>query len=175
MRTVVTQDKVRTVVRAGDHLESGENKFLRTFSLPDRPTSEIPEIPESLDELSDSGLMRLYNQYMAWVSYAKAELVKAEIAEDRSAHLLKVTEAKSIVGQWSDKTKGDTVTLAKARRDLDPQVLEAQDAHLEKRAYRKLVESVFDRCEKGAQVLSRELSRRIGLAPKEYRQAKYLP
>ena len=119
--------------------------------------------------------MRLYNQYMAWVSYAKAELVKAEIAEDRSAHLLKVTEAKSIVGQWSDKTKGDTVTLAKARRDLDPQVLEAQDAHLEKRAYRKLVESVFDRCEKGAQVLSRELSRRIGLAPKEYRQAKYLP
>lgn len=132
-------------------------------------------MPSNLDELSDSELMRLYGTYMGWVSYAKAELVKAEIAEDRSSHTLKVTESKAIIGQWSEKTKGDTVTLAKARRDIDPDVLEAQDAHLEIRAYRKLVESVFDRCEKGAQVLSRELSRRIGLAPKEYRQAKYLP
>lgn len=135
----------------------------------------IPEMPESLDELSDSGLMALYGQFMAWVSYAKAELVKAEIVEDRAAHVLKVTESKAIIGQWGEKTKGDTVTLAKARRDVDPDVLEAQDAHLEARAVRKLTESVFDRCERSAQVLSRELSRRIGLAPKEYRQAKYLP
>lgn len=135
----------------------------------------IPEMPESLDELSDSGLMALYGQFMAWVSYAKAELVKAEIAEDRTAHILKVTESKAIIGQWSDKVKGDTVTLAKARRDVDPEVLLAQDSHLEARAVRKLTESVFDRCERSAQVLSRELSRRIGLAPKEYRQAKYLP
>lgn len=112
---------------------------------------------------------------MAWVSYAKAELVKAEIAEDRTAHVLKVEEAKAIIGQWSEKTKGDTVTLAKARRDSDPIVLQAQEAHLEARAVRKLTESVFDRCERGAQVLSRELSRRIGLAPKEYKQARYLP
>lgn len=132
-------------------------------------------MPENLDELSDNGLMSLYNQFMAWVSYAKAELVKAEIAEDRSSHILKVTESKAIIGQWGEKTKGDTVTLAKARRDLDPDVLEAQDKHLEVRAYRKLVESVFERCERSAQVLSRELSRRIGLAPKEYRQSKYLP
>jgi hypothetical protein len=135
----------------------------------------IPEMPESLDELSDSSLMDLYAQFMAWVSYTKAELVKTEIEEDRKAHLLKVTEAKAIIGQWSDKVKGDTVTLAKARRDIDPDVLEAQDHYLEARAVRKLTESVFDRCEKSAQVLSRELSRRIGLAPKEYRQAKYLP
>lgn len=132
-------------------------------------------MPANLDELSDSRLMSLYGEFMAWVSYAKAELVQGEIAEDRSAHLLKVTEARSIVGQWSEKTKGDTVTLAKAKRDLDPDVIEAQEKHLETRAYRKLVESVFDRCEKSAQVLSRELSRRIGLAPKEHRQAKYLP
>lgn len=156
-------------------MEEGTRKFFNKFSLPDKPTEEIPQIPDNLDGLSDNGLMSLYNQFMAWVSYAKAELVQAEIAEDRSAHILKVTESKAIIGQWGEKTKGDTVTLAKARRDVDPEVVVMQEAHLQSRAYRKLVESVFERCERSAQVLSRELSRRIGLSSKEYRQAKYLP
>lgn len=119
--------------------------------------------------------MGLYNEFMAWVSYAKAELVKVEIEEDRTAHNLKLCEAKAIITQWSDKVKGDTVTLAKARRDVDPAVVEAQEEHLQVRAVRKLTESVFDRCERSAQVLSRELSRRISLAPKENRQSRYLP
>jgi hypothetical protein len=125
--------------------------------------------------LSDNKLMSLYNEFMGWVSYAKADYVQAEIAEDRTAHNLKITEARTMIDQWSEKTKGDTVTLAKARRDIDPEVVAMQEAHLQARAYRKLVESVFERCERGAQVLSRELSRRIGLAPKERRQAQYLP
>lgn len=110
---------------------------------------------------------------MSWVSYTKSELVKTEIEEDRKAHLLKVTEARAIIDQTVEKVKGDTVTLAKARRDIDEFVLKAQDDYLEARALRKLTEAVFDRCERGAQVLSRELSRRIGLAPKEYKQARY--
>jgi len=150
-------------------------KFLSKFDLPDRPVQEIPIIPENLDELSDNRLMSLYNEFMAWVSYAKSDYVQAEIAEDRTAHNLKITEARTMIDQWSEKTKGDTVTLAKARRDIDPDVVAMQEAHLQARAYRKLVESVFERCERGAQVLSRELSRRIGLAPKERRQAQYLP
>ena len=150
-------------------------KFLSKFDLPDRPVQEIPTIPENLDGLSDNKLMGLYNEFMAWVSYAKADYVQAEIAEDRTAHNLKITEARTMIDQWSEKTKGDTVTLAKARRDIDPEVVAMQEAHLQARAYRKLVESVFERCERGAQVLSRELSRRIGLAPKERRQAQYLP
>lgn len=150
-------------------------KFLSKFELPNRPTGTIPTIPENLDELSDNKLMGLYNEFMAWVSYAKADYVQAEIAEDRTAHNLKITESKTMIDQWSEKTKGDTVTLAKARRDVDPEVVAMQEAHLQARAYRKLVESVFERCERGAQVLSRELSRRIGLAPKERRQAQYLP
>ena len=150
-------------------------KFLSKFDLPDRPKKEIPLLPDLLDELSDTKLMALYNELMAWVSYAKADYVQAEIAEDRTAHNLKILEARTMIDQWSEKTKGDTVTLAKARRDTDVDVVAAQEAHLQARAYRKLVESVFERCERSAQVLSRELSRRIGLAPKEARQAKYLP
>lgn len=168
-------DRVRTVVRAGDgeHLPEAMNQFLKKFPFPDRPKDTIPNLPENLDELTDSNLMNLYTEFMSWVSYTKSELVKTEINEDRKAHTLKVTEARAIIDQTVEKVKGDTVTLAKARRDIDNFVLEAQDAYLEARALRKLTEAVFDRCERGAQVLSRELSRRIGLAPKEYKQARY--
>ena len=109
------------------------------------------------------------------MSYAKAELVQAEIAEERVANDLKVTESEVLIGQWGASTKGDTVTLAKARRDVDPEVVKYQNKHLEARAYRKLVDSVFERCERGAQLLSRELSRRISIAPQERRQSRYNP
>jgi len=176
MRTVVTQDKVRTVIRSSDgQSPEGMSKFLNKFYLPEQPENQIPILPESLDELSDNALMNLYAEFMAWVSYTHAELIKAEIDEDRKAHILKVTEAKAIIDQTVEKVKGDTVTLAKARRDIDENVLEAQDIYLESRAYRKLTDTVFQRCERGAQVLSRELSRRIGLAPKEYKNARYNP
>lgn len=147
--------------------------FLEKFSLPDRPDGVVPEIPFFLDELPDNKLMETYTLFMSWVSFAKADMVLAEIEEERAANDLRLTEAETLILQWSDKEKGDTVTLAKARRDTEPRVVEAQRLYSEKRAYRKLVESVFERCERGAQVISRELSRRISLAPSERRQGRY--
>jgi hypothetical protein len=154
--------------------DSAFEKFNSKFSLPSKPADVIPEIPSYLDDLNDSELMKLYGEFMAWLSYAKAELVKAEIDEERTANNCKVTEAQILIGQWGN-AKGDTVTLAKARRDTDPDVLKAQDLHSISRAYRKLVESVYDRCERGTQLLSRELSRRISSSPQERRQARYNP
>lgn len=150
-------------------------QFNKKFRHPNRPEGEIPDLPFNLDELSDADLMSLYAEFMAWLSYAKSELVKAEIDEERHANNCRVLEAEVLITQWSDGAKGDTVTLAKARRDVNPVVIAQQEKHLNARAYRKLVESVFDRCERAAQLMSRELSRRIGLSPKESRTAKYLP
>jgi len=148
--------------------------FLEKFNLPDRPIGAVPDIPKNLDELSDSDLMNKYSEFMAWLSYSKTELVVAEIDEERCANNLRLMEAQTLIGQWSGE-KGDTVTLAKARRDTDTQVLEMQDKHLGARAYRKLVESVFERCERGTQILSRELSRRISTAPQDRRLHRYQP
>lgn len=148
--------------------------FLSKFSLPDRPGGTVPDLPNFLDEMPENVLMESYTLFMSWMSYSKAELVMAEIAEERAANDLKLTESMTLIGQWDEKTKGDTVTLAKARRDVSPEVVRAQETYSERRAYRKLVESVFERCERGAQLLSRELSRRISLAPQERRQGKYI-
>jgi hypothetical protein len=119
--------------------------------------------------------MSLYSEFVAWASYAKSELVKAEIEEERSANQIKVKEAMSLIDQWSADAKGDRVTVAKARRDADPAVIAVQEGHRQARAYRKLVDTMFDRCERASQVLSRELSRRIGMSPKERQLWKNTP
>lgn len=159
-----------------DTLENSDvmTNFLGKFSLPARPHGAVPNIPNNLDELSDADLMNSYSEFMAWLSYAKTELVVAEIEEERCANNLRLTEAKTLIAQWSGE-KGDTVTLAKARRDIDENVILLQDQLLASRAYRKLVESVFERCERGTQILSRELSRRISTAPQERRLSRYAP
>lgn len=157
-----------------DTMENSDvmKNFLSKFSLPSRPYGNVPYIPNNLDELSDADLMNTYSEFMAWLSYAKTELVIAEIEEERCANNLRLVEAQTLISQWSGE-KGDTVTLAKARRDTDAAVLETQDKHLGARTYRKLVESVFERCERGTQILSRELSRRISTAPQERRLHRY--
>ena len=114
--------------------------------------------------------MSLYSEMVSWVNYAKAEVVKAEIMEEQSMGTLKHLEASTLINQWDDRVnKSETVTMSKARRDVDPEVAAATGSHRESRAYRKMVDTVFDRCERNAMVLSRELSRRISLTPVERR------
>jgi hypothetical protein len=117
--------------------------------------------------------MDVYTQFMSWVSFAKGQLVKAEIDEDREANKCRVTEARVLIEQWGADAKGDRVTIAKARRDVDDRVINQQDVYQTSRAYRKLVEALFESCERGAQLLSRELSRRIGLNGKEQRTSRF--
>jgi len=147
--------------------------FFSKFSLPDKPGDVLPELPPYLDDMPDADLMELYREFISWGSYAKAELVLAEITEERTANQQKFKEATILISQWGEGSKGDTVTLAKARRDTDPSVVEALEEYAHARAVRKLTESVFERCERSAQVLSRELSRRISMAPQERRQGRY--
>ena len=144
-------------------------KFLLRFDFPKKPGDEIPKLPPHLDELSDADLMSLYSQMVSWVNYAKAEVVQAEVIEENTLSALRQTEAVALISQWDDTNKGDTVTMAKARRDVDPEVVDCGDKHREARAYRKMVDTVFDHCERNAMVLSRELSRRISMTPVERR------
>ena len=148
-------------------------KFNKKFSLPSKPGILIPELPQHMDDYSDEDLMNKYSEFIAWTSYAKADMVQAEIAEEQTANDLKTIEAKVLIEQWGADAKGDRVTIAKARRDTDQRVLLVQRLHQQSRAYRKLVESVFDRCERSAQLLSRELSRRIAAIPRDSRASRF--
>ena len=148
-------------------------RFNSKFSLPQRPGDEAPVLPVHLDDMDDSDLMDLYTQFMSWVSYSKGQLVKAEIDEDREANNCRVIEARVLIEQWGADAKGDRVTIAKARRDVDTRVITQQEKYQVARAYRKLMEAMFEGCERGAQLLSRELSRRIGLHGKDQRTSRF--
>lgn len=105
--------------------------------------------------------MALYAEYVAWTSYAKAQFVLAELEEEKQLDRLESLSAVKMLSGYDPTVKGDTVTMVKARRDSDPTYVAQKDAHRQARAYRKLVDTVFDRCERSASLLSRELSRRI--------------
>lgn len=148
-------------------------KFTKRFTLPSKPADTVPDLPMHLDDLDDADLMDIYREFMAWVSYAKSELVKAEIEEERENNSCRVLESKVLIEQWSAEAKGDRVTIAKARRDIDSRVIAQQEEYRKARAYRKLVESVFDRCERGSQLLSRELTRRVSSSPRDRRNDRF--
>lgn len=147
--------------------------FQKNFPLPEKPKGTLPELPRNISDIGDSDLMELYTDFMAWLIYAKAQLVQAEISEERERNILEYLQSSILIEQWGNKTNGDLVTVAKAKRDIDPKIQDQSEIYTQKRAYRKLVETVFDRCERGAQVVSRELSRRIGMSGKELRQHRY--
>ena len=149
--------------------------FEKDFQLPKKPKGLLPELPRNIGDIHDSDLMELYTEFMSWLTYAKSQLVQGEIAEERERNILEYLQSSVLIEQWDNKTKGDLVTMAKAKRDIDARIVDQMQVYTEKRAYRKLVDTVFDRCERGAQVVSRELSRRIGLGPKEARQARFVP
>lgn len=150
-------------------------RFTRNFALPERPHGSFPEIPTAIGDMGELELMELYTEYMAWLNYAKAQLVIAEIDEERELNHLEYLRSTTLISLWDNKTKGDMVTISKAKRDVDAKIQTQQDAHLQARAYRKLVDTVFDRCERGTQIISRELSRRISTAPQDRRLARYAP
>jgi hypothetical protein len=154
--------------------EDAIDKFERKFSFPKKPAPELPDLPQHLDDLPDDEFMSVYSEFIAWVSYTKSELVKAEIEEDRAENAKRFIEAQVLIEQWgTDAKSSDRVTVAKARRDTDRRVVKQQEEYLQARAYRKLVESVFERCDRAAQLLSRELTRRTSTSPRDSRAARY--
>lgn len=134
----------------------------------------MPELPRDLAEVPDKVLMRLFSMYVQWNNYIDVMRVEAEIAEADAETKLKAIEATSMVAGWTG-AKEDRVTIQRAERDLDPAVIEARDNVQLVYARRKLLAVLSNNMERGAALLSRELSRRIGRAPVEGRQARWNP
>lgn len=141
-------------------------KGLRT---PDRPDeSDVPELPANLSEVSDTVLMSLYNRLVNWAGFAGGELARATIDEKKAERALSRVETLYTVQYKSEKT----VAATKARVALEPDYQEAEDKVDSCFAYRKMVESIYQDCERKAAAASRELSRRLARRDTENRNGK---
>lgn len=136
--------------------------------LPAKPAYVVPQLPTDLAELSPERVMTLFAEMTQWASYLAVQVTKAEIEEHEAEAALKVMEAKRLVAGWGG-AKEDRVTLAKAERDADPQVVALRERYDQTWAYRKMIATLADNVRSEANLLSREISKRTGLAPLEAR------
>lgn len=129
--------------------------------LASKPRYEAPRLPTNLSDLTDDVLMDLFVRYTRWADYANGQLALAMIEERAAEALLASAEATALVGNWGGG-KDDSVNVAKAKRELDPEVIKMRDEHQVAYARRKIIESIFTNAERDSAVVSRELTRRVG-------------
>lgn len=71
------------------------------------------------------------------------------------------------------RSSAKNVTGAKADATGDPEVATAKEAKDEAYAYRKMVGAIYEATDRKAQVVSRELTRRVGREPREGRAGRW--
>lgn len=116
--------------------------------------------------------MELFALYVAWNNFFDVQRVMSEIEEADAETGLKVLEATSIAAGWQGP-KETRITVLRAERDTDSEVMAAKSAFNEAKARRKMMGVLCGNMDRGAALLSRELSRRIGRAPVEGRAASW--
>jgi len=118
--------------------------------------------------------MELFSQFIGWQNYVSVSLAEADVAENDAETAVKYAEATALVETWTG-AKEDRVTVARAERELAPDVRKARDAYNKAYAHRKRVSVLVDNFERSAALISRELSRRIGREPVDRRQLRWNP
>ena len=124
--------------------------------------------------LDDVYLMEAFAKAVGWQNFAATIAVEAEVREAQAEMDLATEEAKVMIRMWTG-AKEDRVTIAKAQRDQDPDVLAAQTALGLVKASRKRAQTVRDNAERIASLVSRELTRRVGRDPVDRRTARWQP
>jgi hypothetical protein len=133
-----------------------------------RPEYDIPEIPNHLTEITDMHLMDLFAQYVAWQNFIDQEYVTMEIEETRAQSRKDVATARAMVS--SDQKQ---VTLQKAESAIEVDAFTSD--WVTTKANRKAVGIQKDALERLANLVSRELSRRIGRGPTQRRSDRFQP
>lgn len=147
------------------------------FDVPDysRPPGDAPELPDDLTDLDDVDLMNLLTALTRWHDFLSVRLSKAEVEARRADQKLSEAQADALVLAWGEvrSNRGDSVTVAKAKRDTTPQVQEAAQRALDTYAYRKRLEVRTEAFSDDAFVVSRELTRRTNMEPPRRRESRW--
>ena len=131
--------------------------------LPEKPDGDFPSLSEDMADLSDQALSKLMVVMTQWTDYLDVEVVRADIRERVAEDILEQAKAETFLKSGSNTVK------ARAERTVDQVVRECQEAFEIARARRKLTEGIFRRAERASFQLSRELTRRTEIEPRQRR------
>jgi hypothetical protein len=142
------------------------------FVLPPRPAFDIPKIPLALTDLADDQVIRLYVKLTRYQDHVHGQLVEAEIDEASAENIVEFAKARFLAESWQG-TSQDRVAVQKAQALTDNRVKELTENYEKARAKRKLYTVMLDSLARDANVVSREISRRIAMQPGERRADRF--
>lgn len=151
--------------RLGDSaLEAKRQVERQRYELPPRPGVAIPKVPDDPTELGDSELITMMTQLTRWAEHLGVQLAMAEVDERFAESAKEKFKALALLGGGAKD-----VTTAKAKAYESPEFLQADETYHEAMAYRKLVDVLYRNAERWSNLLSREITRRVNLAPQTRR------
>lgn len=162
-------ERVRTMQRAKARLER------ERIYAPPEPDVDESEVPVELADLSDADLMEQLREKTAWVNYLSTKLAEAELVEESAEYQLKQAKAVEMLRLEAELPKGTSVTELKARAELSDDVSDAEVEYQAARAYRKLLEPIYESAERKASNISREITRRVGRDGPDRRNMRWNP
>lgn len=140
-----------------------------------QPDGGSPVLPHDPTALDDSQLMVMFTNFMAWVDFSATQLGFAEVDERMFDAMLEKRRdlllLRAMPSSEALRKREDTMTRVKAEVDTHAELVELQQQHAEAYARKKLLTTTYERYDRDAFVLSREITRRGGGQDPKLRRA----
>lgn len=133
------------------------------------PGGAMPRLPDDVTDFDDETLMSLFTAMTEWTCYAASRLADAWSREKSAEQDHAAAVAAASVRARAERT----VAAQKAVAAADPAVQDEEEQLLMISAYRRALEAVYGNAERRAQLLSRELSRRISRRDRDVRSGRW--
>ena len=107
-----------------------------------KPSYDQAVLPPDITVLSSEQLAEMFTILTGWADYIASQLVQAQLALN------------------TPPPKGLTMTIIKAKIDIDPDIMALRDKYEACYAYRKMMEMMLTNQERDITLVSREITRR---------------
>jgi hypothetical protein len=127
------------------------------FKINQEFTSTIPDMPFDITDLDDLGVMRLWQEHLAYSEFILAQVTVAEMDEQSAKKDLDLIEARYSSKHTQPKM---TVSAIKALVMAEEEVIEADYQYSVAHNYRKGIDMLYTIVNGQCNFISRELTRR---------------
>jgi hypothetical protein len=128
------------------------------ISLAESPEGEKPSLPPDITVISSEDVMGLLVEITSWLDFAEVQLYAAIIDEEYEKQRLDELRAGIEVENKTEKT----VSAKRAIAAANPDFIEQQEKVHRAYAYKKMIETVYNRLDRQRFIVSREITRRTG-------------
>ena len=135
-----------------------------------QPEFLIPELPYDPTLLDDSELMILFSQYVAWENFLAT---RVGVLESEEETLEDAYETELALAQAQHTGSSKNVTEAKMKAKSNPKVVSAKTALTTGKALRKAHLIRRENVARATNLVSREMTRRVGRDPIERRANRW--